>query len=210
MSIKQKAFTLAEILITLTVMGLISALTIPSLVQTTKDSQLKSAWKETYSIINQATSRVILNNGGTMLGICTDWDGNCMRDKYLNHLLSIKSCSSSDAVGNCWPNNTKYMDNSNFAYNGSPVIILNNGSSLAFAFYYGNCTNTDWQNIPVCGALNLDVNGLKGPNIMGKDIYGIWIVKDGIKPYGVQGDGYENTCTTSSLGIACATKYLMQ
>ena len=66
------AFTLAEVLVTLVVIGIVAALVIPSLAQNISNVQQKAAWKDVYSTINQATRRLINDNGGTVKGVCSD------------------------------------------------------------------------------------------------------------------------------------------
>ncbi len=44
----KKGFTLAEVLITLGIIGIIAAMTIPTLLQNTDEAQLKTAWKKAY------------------------------------------------------------------------------------------------------------------------------------------------------------------
>jgi len=49
----KNAFTLAEVLVTLAIIGVVAALTIPSLVTRVQDIQYKTAWKKNYSLLNQ-------------------------------------------------------------------------------------------------------------------------------------------------------------
>lgn len=48
------AFTLAEVLLTLTIVGIIASLTIPELICSMKESEYKIRWKKAYSAVNQA------------------------------------------------------------------------------------------------------------------------------------------------------------
>jgi hypothetical protein len=60
----------------------------------------------------------------------------------------------------------------------------------------------------------VDINGKKSPNQWGKDIYGIWIMKNQILPWGADPAGTavelhaEGTCITSGSGHGCGSKYL--
>ena len=51
--LKLLAFTLAEVLIVLGIIGIVAEMTIPSLVKQTQDLEFKSAWKKAYSELNQ-------------------------------------------------------------------------------------------------------------------------------------------------------------
>ena len=60
---KLKAFTLAEVLITLVIIGVIAAMTIPTLMNNTNNQELVSRLKKTYSELSQATNRIIADEG---------------------------------------------------------------------------------------------------------------------------------------------------
>ena len=47
-------FTLAEVLITLGIIGVVASMTLPSLIQKNKDKELISRVKKTYSVLNNA------------------------------------------------------------------------------------------------------------------------------------------------------------
>jgi len=63
-------FTLAEILITITVIGIIAAMTIPAIVNSTSKTQLNAAAKAVTNKLNQAERLIRYENGGTMSGVC--------------------------------------------------------------------------------------------------------------------------------------------
>lgn len=62
---KNKAFTLSEILITLGIIGVVSALTIPTLVNNYQKKLFVTKMKYTYSLLSNALALSILENGAT-------------------------------------------------------------------------------------------------------------------------------------------------
>ena len=58
-----RAFTLAEVLITLAVIGVVAALTIPNLVQSYKKRVVETRLARFYSMINQALKMSEVDNG---------------------------------------------------------------------------------------------------------------------------------------------------
>ena len=60
------AFTLAEVLITLGIIGVIAAITIPNLINNIQERQLKEAWKKEYSVLNQLYQKIANDNGGSI------------------------------------------------------------------------------------------------------------------------------------------------
>jgi prepilin-type N-terminal cleavage/methylation domain-containing protein len=214
-------FTLAEVLITLLIIGVISSIVIPGLIQDSQQAELRTAWKKTYFGLDQATKRIMMDNGGTLKGLCTSDFNRCYRDKYLPYFNYVKTCDDSNTQGNCWVyhDDMKQLNgNSIPSYWGidSPSVILNNGSSiLFFGFEVPDCSMDNWgkpQGKTVCGYLFVDVNGLKNPNTIGKDIYGAFVLENTILPVGTQGDNYSpsSNCTSSATGEGCSAKYLYQ
>ena len=59
----KNGFTLAEVLITLVIIGVIAALTIPALMNKTNEQETVVAVKKAYSVLGQAYQRVIAENG---------------------------------------------------------------------------------------------------------------------------------------------------
>ena len=59
----KKGFTLAEILITLSIIGVVAALTLPSVIQNNKKKAVETKLAKFYSIMNQALQQSIVENG---------------------------------------------------------------------------------------------------------------------------------------------------
>lgn len=222
------AFTLAEVLITLGIIGVVAALTIPALMNNIQDMQFKAAWKENFSILSQATINALSDNSGTMKGVSSVYDHNSLRDIYSPYLKTLKSCNGNAGVtyGYCWHQQgatsgvTKYFNNVVLGYNdlplgsGSAGLILSNGAYVLFAYQDPACSSLNISGYGtegltnICGWMGIDVNGAKAPNIVGKDIYGLWVLNDRIAPMGI--GTYKTSCSSSSHGLGCSAVYLGQ
>ncbi|OGH98741.1 MAG: hypothetical protein A2104_00195 [Candidatus Melainabacteria bacterium GWF2_32_7] len=210
-----KAFTLAEVLVTLMVIGVVAALTIPSLIQSYQDNSNRVAFKKIYSSINQATLMIMSDNGGTMKGLTID--GHNFAKLYEDQFRIIKSCPAASLPGNCWHNaNDWYYLNGNAVGESNAVgFITTNGSF----FYIQRLTPTpDCGNAayvyPACALITVDVNGWKIPNTVGKDIFKVYVTENGIKPFGLP-NTHEmlEMCVVGStlannLGLGCSYKIL--
>lgn len=91
--------------------------------------------------------------------------------------------------------------------NARTFMVLKSG--VAIAFYTDSTTCEDDtegfpDNEPVCVHMFIDVNGFKGPNKFGDDIFAAAILKDKMLPYGI---GTTQTCTTG-VGYGCLAKVL--
>ncbi|MFH0702740.1 MAG: prepilin-type N-terminal cleavage/methylation domain-containing protein [bacterium] len=206
-NIARKAFTLSEVLIALTVVGVVGAIVIPPVYHNIQDAQNKTAFVSVYSVMDQATKMIMADNGNSLKGVFTD--NNTMKNKYAQYLNTFKSCNNGQVAGNCWHKNdgsSKQLNGIPASWTNLPGIILNGTLVL---FWGGNSTCTTLNGtVPYCGLITIDINGFKGPNIIGKDIYYIYIQENDIKPWGTKGDGYENTCIIASGGWGCAAKVL--
>ena len=60
---RKYAFTLAEVLITLSIIGIVAAMTLPSLVNKVKYKELETALNKNYSILQQALQRAQIDTG---------------------------------------------------------------------------------------------------------------------------------------------------
>lgn len=213
----KRAFTLAETLITLAIIGVVAAITIPSLMQSTQDAELKTAWKNFYSEMNNATTQLVGDNGGSLKGLCSNGNHDCLRDLYKPYLKSIKTCDGGANYGICWHSSGAFwaLDGSTpvtDSYTMMSGLVLNKGPLISFFYGSINCDNTS-QTILRCGYFYADVNGLKGPNKYGKDIFAAHVIENGLKPYGTQQDTISKSCEGTvgvMSGLGCSAKYLRE
>jgi prepilin-type N-terminal cleavage/methylation domain-containing protein len=213
----KKAFTLAEVLITLLIIGVVASLVVPALINDTQDAELHTAWKKAYSELDQTTRRIVLDNAGSLKGLCSNADNNCLRNLYEPFLSITKICINGTLNGNCWHNSYEWRFLNNIKVSGwgsSAGLILSNGNFIRFEATnnsFPDCTNTSWvNNIPKCARIDVDVNGFKGPNVLGKDVYSMVLTENRLLPVGITGDSTTDTCTSTGTGVGCAAKYLYQ
>lgn len=216
-----RGFTLAEVLITLTVIGVLTAMTIPTLMNKINDAELRTVFKKMYSTTSQAMLSAASDNGGSIEGQFNNND--TFKKLFMNYLIPIRDCSYGDS--SCWTCdgvrkddyflNKKSVKNTVGAwYNDRPGIVLKDGSLMQFTLISETCQGTDAGLIApyagtVCGAIYTDVNGCKAPNTWGKDIFIIYIQKNRIFPLGPSyNDNSDFVCTSdpslSYAGLLCA------
>ena len=175
-TIKKLAFTLAEILITIGIIGIVVSMTIPTLINNTSNKVNISAWKKNYSAISQAWMDVVQDNGGTGGGLFSTMDNihNNYGDLITEKLNTIKKCppvASSTADNECWHNTNKWYNLSNYPiFNSHSSIfsaILKDGTLFTLGAQTNDCPTDNFQ----CFFFAVDVNGKKAPNKQGKDIF---------------------------------------
>ena len=155
------SFTLAEVLITLTIIGVIAALTIPNLMQSYKKHHVEVSVKEAYSILSNAIKMSENENGTT-----SEWDYSFLntdfpKNKILPYLKVTKQC------GYGWENNCfckfSAINNQDTPQYNSWIYFasLANGMSIGIQpFKYE------------LGYIYIDIDGpKKGACKMGKDVF---------------------------------------
>lgn len=215
----KKAFTLAEVLITLGIIGVVAALTIPTLVNNYRKKQFETGLKKEYSVLLQALDMYKQDNETPLKKEDTDQLHAEFKNKIKPYLKILVDCGDSQAGGS----EAKCVQNGNFTqdkkytyktYSGNIAkkdlfddgqIILNDGSHLLFENPGGG------NDVYV----SIDVNGYKKlPNKWGEDVFTFQLMNDGkLLPMGAEGTRFRNTATycskTSSNvynGIACANR----
>lgn len=219
-----ECFSLAELLITISIIGIIAGFVIPAIFFEMQEAQFKTAWKKAYADISQATIRTLQDNGGTFFYMCPYFDSVCLRDKYLPYLSYIKICTIGNTYGNCWhklDGSAKYLngngvDGSTYDWDGlnsRAGIILNDGKLVNFMYKFEDGIFNQTSEISY-GYIHVDINGFKGPNTVGKDIFGITLYTNFIRANGSPSNTYilykPDTCSISSYGWGCSALYLRQ
>lgn len=215
---KLLAFTLAEVLITLGIIGIVASLTIPTLMQKTQEKQMQVGWKKAFAEISQAHEQLNEEYGGTYTDECDKFDDSCLKNLFMTKLKYVKACNKS-LTEECVAT-SKFLDGTTAKMtplnNNLPAIITPAGYSVKFRFHDKGCAST----YASCGWMQIDVNGLKNPNTVGKDIFFLEIQKDILKP-GTTGtavnDSFSMTKTQEELnndcyngsGVACSAIYLL-
>ena len=158
---KQKAFTLAEVLITLVVIGIIAAITVPMIMANHRKTETASRLKKFYSTLSNAVKLAETEMGLPL----SEWlsSNNNLVLKYLN-------VTEVDPFDDSGYNAAKYiyydggMGNS---FAPSSAYILADGSVMGF---------------DTVDTIYFDVNGDKKPNMPGRDIFFFTYVDNKVYP----------------------------
>jgi len=218
-----KGFTLAEVLITLLIIGVIASIVIPGIINDTREAEFNAGVKKAYADLSAAIKMIQANNGGEVnVGTAdTQVAAETLRNDFCNVMSCVQTSNSSNSF---YSINYKGYKGGSISWNAralalnAPIAALNNGYLIRF-IAYGSCANN--YGVNACGYLHIDINGTKGPNMLGKDLYMFWIArKNGngtylIIPTGTQNDTYADFpdgCQANSIDFqtsdGCAAKRL--
>ena len=163
----KKAFTLAEVIITLGLIGVVSAMSIPTLISSFKAREVETKLKEVYSTLQYA---VAAYDGAYTKTYTT----NSFYNTFIkNRVHSLTPCTSGT---DCFVD-VKTLNGGSFSPRGK-TFIMPDGSHILFGtsgsnFYknHGIKINGVEDNATIQLVIYTDVNGSKFPNTIGKDIY---------------------------------------
>lgn len=180
---KLKAMTFAEAAITMLIMGVVFAITVPGLKKYTQRSEMQTLLKKSYGTINQTIDRALADSNDLIPERMEEWDfssNDVFMDRYLRPFLSVaKECSTSDY--DCFSNYYRNLDgsgNTNIAAFASSVL-LNDGTAVQIH----GCNGSQCD-------VHVDLNGPTEPNVMGMDYWEFTIHKNTaqVKPNDEGGD----------------------
>lgn len=160
------AFTLAEVLITLGIIGVVAAMTIPTLMTKIQNRQYATAYRKAYSTLNQALKSA--NEDGVIVGL----KGGGYVDSGHNtglglvgknfialssYLAGVTTCFNGDNSA-CWECSGEAGRSDNKCNKSNSAFIDASGTQ------YYLFSNDEWPII-------VDVNGFSKPNVLGRDRY---------------------------------------
>lgn len=164
-----KAFTLAEVLITLGIIGVVAAITIPLLNNSIQDLQYKNAYKKAYATAVQAISNASANKELEYVPSTSTWTKRNVNFFYFrSYFKVIKDCGTVDSAGvatvattpaDCWAAGEFYDTDQPTA--AATVSFIDNAGMNWI----------QWKpTVESSGALIfVDTNGIKKPNKFGQD-----------------------------------------
>jgi len=185
------AFTLAEVLIVIGIVGMIANLTIPTLMQNVQKQVQVTQLKKFYTVFQAGIKKYMLDQGCYDLQCTGLFEGNRTNGYWATNMNTVmrsifkvdKSCNPS--AGGCdkymraldktpYPTNQFYFG---YIFKTSDNYLVQMWDSDA-----GNCSNVTTTTSKLnhyCGQVYVDINGSKPPDIIGRDMFIFVIGNDG-------------------------------
>lgn len=164
---KLKAFTMAEVLMVLGIIGVVAAITIPNLKDSADEQVYVAKAGKVYSEMETAFSRASMKYGNV-----NDWSG--MGNNTMGTAVGGKMAKYLDGTACGTGANTKCWANGNTLINNGYKIALKDGTTVSF---YNDLSVANFANTPITAIVDLD-GPEKGPNTEGIDMFKMFILNN--------------------------------
>lgn len=205
----KKGFTLSEVLVTMGIVGLISALTIPAIMKDYKNKVMAASIEKTYSQLSDATKAIMADEMADSLyktRLATN-DAYCGTDKAQGACYFLpkyfkttkKGCGTKAYSPNnvCLGDSYQTMDGAH----KTKISASDTTGDAGVVTTFGYCIQTT-NGATICGGYNqtngiptyvIDTNGPAEPNMAGRDFFTVDLMTDGtVADYGLGGSAPEN------------------
>lgn len=209
----KKAFSLAEILVTLTIIGVIASMTIPNLQTNAHKRELAAGCKKAFSTLSNAIALAEQANGPVRKwGLSDNSSAEDFEEYLLPYLNVIQVCKNQSGCfgeGKFYKaDKSEYNEISDKGY-GTPAVsfILADGTNASYDYAGDGSTNTKTFGVNAAKPIMVfavDVNGTKNPNTLGQDVFFFVNTRDGLKPAGADAATGEINCGRGKDGSECA------
>lgn len=183
----KKGFTLAEVLITLGIIGIVAAMTLPTLINNTQGKELHSQLLKAYSTIQQSATRMVYEEG---VDINPDnYPANTFAPIFKKYIKQFGDCGKSGCINADIAANDEDM----FArvskyktYNKKQYVTLewfDEGQAILTDGMFIMINNSSNKSLGI--VISVDINGInKKPNAWGHDLFSFMIDDDKVIPIG--------------------------
>lgn len=176
----KKGFTLAEVLVTLGIIGVVSAMTVPNLVRNYQNKALVNQLHKVYTEFSQAIELYMSDQKVESMAETELYNNNDGLKSFINNYFKVVSdCGnnyiSSASGAKCFSSDPYYAIDDD-----SHAVLSGNLSCVGMAFTLASgaaiCAETG-EDFPLY--LEVDVNGAQPPNVFGRDLFVLFLNMDG-------------------------------
>jgi prepilin-type N-terminal cleavage/methylation domain-containing protein len=171
---KKAAFTLAEVLITLGIIGVVAAMAIPTIAHKLRNKVLKSQFKNTYALATQAIKRMQADMGVTGVGsYCTYYNSGYVNTTECQDAFQ-KVFNTSPVQSNNYY--SKAITRKNISvFHSKDILAAPTSTSCTMPLFrqYALANGAYIGYTISCGGfwIGIDINGAAKPNRLGYDVF---------------------------------------
>ena len=163
-NVRKTAFSLSEVLITLAIIGVIAAVTLPTLIQNYKKRVVEVRLQQTWSMLNNAINMAKVEHGDI-----ENWNFNLNTKEFVEAYL-LDTLNKQKAT-----HSASYQAG---GFVGTYNLVLSNGTKMAFE-HIKNYADNSYRFLKI----DFDINGNQKPNKYGEDKFVFYLVSKGANIY---------------------------
>ena len=148
---RRLGFTLAEVLITLGIIGVVAAMTIPTLMNQTGQAEFKTGFKKAVSVLNQAITMNVALDSTDFSGLV---DSNTAGSATIMNMFTTRMNVINTAAGTSTALGTPFQTAGNY------ILYFSDGMTATFPTTATSCNSAGKTGCKMV----VDVNGIKKPN----------------------------------------------
>ena len=184
---KKFGFTLAEVLVTLGIIGVVAALTLPNLKINTANAQIGPALGKAASVFEQANEAMLDEKGCNSISQCGFANDNAYIDELTNYMKASTAGEITSVFDGVTYTGLRAKDGAMYLVDFTDAPVINDRMR---------------PNRNYIGTVQIDINGTATPNAVGEDHFVFGLFDDGsLRPKGHadwqggdNGTKWENTC----------------
>lgn len=211
----KKAFTLAEVLITLGIIGVVAAITIPGLIAKYQKEAAVNKLKRSISILNQAYKLSYDDVGELDAQETKDMDSLAYFNTYWAPYIKVHTyCTSPSQCGYRTQTPFTMANNKKSGWNVTETRLRSTfmtPDGFTYIIFLASWSNNAGGTKKALYQVIVDINGGEKPNKFGKDVF--WLSRTqndggGIRPYCYDKTDAEvnKDCSATGEGTCCAEK----
>ena len=187
----KRGFTLAEVLVTLGIIGVVSAMTVPTLMQNYQRKSYVTQLHKFYTELSQALIQYQTDKNAVNLREAGFTSDDNIYQFMKSYFKIVQDCGTDRTP--CFPDEYRKLSGitTREGWAAKRHYVLANGAAIGT--YYrsdaGNVLSEFW----------IDINGQQGPNVVGRDLFILYLYKNGILDDYI----YSTDCTDAPLTEDC-------
>ena len=162
----KQGFTLAEVLVTLGIIGVVSAMTVPTLMQNYQRKSYVTQLHKVYNELQQAAQQYMTDRNAVNLREAGLTSNDALANFVKTYFKVINDCGEDRQP--CMSDDYKKITGKVLGNASGQPLNMTIASGVSFGF---GISSTGTANNNRVAIFDVDINGSQGPNIAGRDVF---------------------------------------
>lgn len=171
----KQGFTLAEVLVTLGIIGVVSAMTVPTLMQNYQRKSYVTQLHKVYNELQQAAQQYMTDRNAVNLREAGLTSNDALANFVKTYFKVINDCGEDRQP--CMSDDYKKITGKVLGNASGQPLNMTIASGVSFGF---GISSTGTANNNRVAIFDVDVNGPQGPNIAGRDVFILGLFNNGM------------------------------